>query len=78
MATETITATFDGKSLLLDNPLKLKPNTRVLVRIVKLAEENQKKRSFLNTARSLHLDGPKDWSERLEYYLYHRQVDSNG
>lgn len=77
MATETITATFDGKSLLLDNPPKLEPNTRVLVWFVKLAEENQKKRSFLNTARSLHLDGPKDWSERLDYYLYHRQVDSN-
>lgn len=78
MATEAITAIFDGKSLLLDNPLKLKPNTRVLVRIETIAEENQKKRSFLNTARSLHLDGPEDWSERLEYYLYHRQVDSNG
>jgi len=69
---------YDGKSLLLDNPLKLKPNTRVLVRIETVVETMNKKRSFLKTARSLNLDGPKDWSERLDDYLYHRQVESHG
>ena len=29
-----------------------------------------KKRSFLQTARALKLDGPPDWSARLEEYLY--------
>jgi len=69
---------YDGKSLLLDNSLKLKPNTRVLVRIETVVETMNKKRSFLKTARSLNLDGPKDWSERLDDYLYHRQVESHG
>jgi hypothetical protein len=27
-------------------------------------------RSFLQTARSLKLDGPVDWSEKLDEYLY--------
>jgi len=26
--------------------------------------------SFLQTARNLELDGPKDWSENFENYLY--------
>ncbi len=78
MVMEAIPALFDGKSLLLDNPLKLKPNTRVIVRIETIEEKPKKKRSFLNTARSLNLDGPKDWSERLDDYLYHCQVESNG
>lgn len=78
MRTEAIPAVFDGKDLLLDNPLKLKPNTRVMVRIETIVDESERKRSFLNTARSLHLNGPKDWSERLDYYLYHHQVESHG
>lgn len=78
MAMEVIPAMYDGKSLLLDNPLKLKPNTRVLVHIETVVETMNKKRSFLKTARSLNLDGPKDWSERLDDYLYHRQVESHG
>ena len=78
MVMEAIPAIFDGKSLLLDNPLKLKPNTRVIVRIETIEQEPKKKRSFLDTARSLNLNGPKDWSERLDYYLYHRQVESHG
>ncbi len=78
MVMEAIPAMFDGKSLLLDNPLKLKPNTRVIVRIETVEEKPKKKRSFLRTARSLNLDGPKDWSERLDYYLYYRQVELHG
>ena len=68
MEMEAISAIFDGKSLLLDNPLKLKPNTRVILRIETAEEEPKKKRSFLDTARSLNLNGPKDWSERLVLY----------
>ncbi len=78
MVMDAIPAIFDGKSLLLETQLKLRPNTRVIVRIETVEERPKKKRSFLNTARSLKLDGPKDWSERLDYYLYHRQVESNG
>jgi hypothetical protein len=30
--------------------------------------------SFLETARSLNLDGPPDWSSRLEEYLYRARL----
>ena len=68
MVVKAIPAIFDGKSLLLDNPLKLKPNTRVIIRIETIDEKPKSKHSFLNTARSLNLDGPKDWSKRLDCY----------
>lgn len=78
MILDTISATFDGKTFLFDKPLHLQPNTRVILRIETVEEKPKRTRSFLKTARSLNLDGPRDWSSRLEYYLYHHQVDSNG
>jgi predicted nucleic acid-binding protein len=33
----------------------------------------KKKRSFLQTARSLNLQGPSDWSARFEDYLFKRE-----
>ena len=32
--------------------------------------------SFLDTARSLNLEGPPDWSDRLEEYLYGTKNDA--
>ncbi len=78
MILEAISATYDGKVLRCDTPPQLPPNTRVIIRIEILEEQPKRKRSFLRTARSLNLDGPGDWSARLEYYLYHHQVESNG
>lgn len=78
MTLETITATFDGKAFLFDKPINLQPNTRVILHIETVEDKPKQKRSFLRTARSLNLDGPPDWSSRLEYYLYHHQVESNG
>jgi len=69
MAT-TLTATFDGTVLRLDEPLGLAPNTRVRIMLEPEGAAAAKSRSFLNTARSLELEGPSDWSERLEDYLY--------
>jgi hypothetical protein len=34
--------------------------------------------SFLDTARSLNLEGPPDWSERFEEYLYDRDQSPHG
>ncbi len=78
MILEAISATFDGKVLLLDKPLQLQPNTRAIIRIETVGDKPKRKRFFLRTARSLNLDGPSDWSSRLDYYLYHHQVESNG
>ena len=33
-------------------------------------------KSFLDTARSLNLEGPPDWSDRLEEYLYGSKSDA--
>jgi len=67
--TQTLEATFDGKVLRPDIPLKLRPNTRVRV-TVETIKTAKKKRSFLRTAKSLKLEGPRDWSTHIEDYLY--------
>jgi hypothetical protein len=42
------------------------PNTRVVVTIETLEECSASPQSFLKTARSLNLEGPPDWSTRLD------------
>lgn len=72
--TQTLEAVFDGQVLRPDEPLGLEPNTRVRITIEAVdapaAEEQQQCNSFLQTARSLRLEGPTDWSTRLDDYLY--------
>jgi predicted DNA-binding antitoxin AbrB/MazE fold protein len=72
---KTIEAFYDGEVLRPDEPLELQPNTRVRLTIDNLTTETRKPRSFLRTARSLNLEGPRDWSERIEEYLYQDQTD---
>jgi len=68
--TKTLHAIFDGKVLCLEEPLELKPNTHVKVRIETISVPHGKKCSFFKTARSLKLEGPVDWSTNLEEHLY--------
>jgi hypothetical protein len=68
--TTTVFATFDGEVLRPEAPLALAPNTRVRVTIEKTVADESKSRSFLCTAQLVDLDGPADWSERLDDYLY--------
>lgn len=72
---KTIEAVYDGEVLRPDEPLELQPNTRVRLIITKLTTRPFKPRSFLRTARSLNLQGPPDWSERIEEYLYEGPTD---
>lgn len=67
--TTTIDAVFDGTVLLPDEPLALPPNTRVRLTLESPAPSREGS-SFLDTACSLHLTGPGDWSRNLEEYLY--------
>jgi predicted DNA-binding antitoxin AbrB/MazE fold protein len=68
--TEIIEATFDGKVFLPDQPVRLRANTHVKIRIEsEMASETAKQKSFLGTARSLNLNGPEDWSENIDHYL---------
>ena len=68
--TQTLEAVFDGTVLCPDEPLELAPNTRVRVTIEAVETSEKQPTSFLQTARSLNLEGPSDWSERLDEYLY--------
>jgi predicted DNA-binding antitoxin AbrB/MazE fold protein len=74
----TIEATFDGKVLRPDAPLELKPNTRVRVTIDTLGPGVGEHGSFLRTARSLKLEGPPDWAENLDSYLYDSKAQNHG
>ncbi len=71
--TKTLNAIYDGKVLRPDEPIELKPNTRVRVTIETVDQSKAKSRSFLRTARSLNLKGPSDWSVRFEDYLYNNE-----
>lgn len=68
--TKTLEATFDGEVIRLDEPIELEPNTRIRITIESRKKLKRKRRSFLQTAKSLNLEGPSDWSARFEDYLY--------
>lgn len=70
-----IEAVFDGEVLRPKDPLSLKPNTHVHLTIETTDPKVSGGRSFLNTARSLRLEGPRDWASNLDDYLYGREGD---
>jgi len=74
----TLYATFDGHVLRPEEPISLAPNTRVRVSVEPVGSEpaSEESRSFLSVARSLALEGPPDWSSRLEEYLYGRDEEA--
>jgi predicted DNA-binding antitoxin AbrB/MazE fold protein len=72
----TIEAVFDGEVLRPEEPLELQPNTRVRITIEESTMVKAEPYSFLHTARTLNLEGPSDWSERVEDYLYGNQADA--
>lgn len=67
---QTLNATFDGSVFRPDGPIELEPNTRVRITIEPASASGRESESFLRVARSLNLDGPRDWSSRLDDYLY--------
>jgi hypothetical protein len=67
---QTLDAVFDGNVFRPDEPIQLEPNTRVRLTIEPATTTAQPRESFLRVARSLNLDGPPDWSSRLDEYLY--------
>jgi predicted DNA-binding antitoxin AbrB/MazE fold protein len=67
---KTIEALFDDEVLRPKELLELEPNTRVRITVEETSEPETRMRSFLRTARSLNLDGPPDWSERIGNHLW--------
>lgn len=74
--TKSIQAVYDGKVLRPESPIDLKPNTRVQI-IIEPSSSKAKGKSFLQTAQSLKLNGPNDWSDRFDEYLYGKETDNN-
>jgi predicted DNA-binding antitoxin AbrB/MazE fold protein len=67
---QTLNAVFDGRVFRPDQPIELEPNTRVRITIEPATTSDKEPVSFLEVAESLNLEGPPDWSSRLDEYLY--------
>ena len=67
---KTIDAVFDGTVFRPMEPVALAPNTRVRMTIEAVLPAEGPTASFLRTARTLNLDGPRDWAANLDEYLY--------
>ncbi|MBC1235783.1 antitoxin family protein [Nostoc sp. 2RC] len=67
---EKITAIFNGKVFYPSEPIVLPTNTRVRISIEILPPSEDETVSFLQTAPSLSLQGPSDWSANIDKYLY--------
>jgi predicted DNA-binding antitoxin AbrB/MazE fold protein len=72
----TIEAVFDGEVFRPDRPLKLEPNTRVTL-VVTMPDRTEPSESFLDTAMSIKLEGPADWSENLDRYLHESRLTAS-
>ncbi len=68
--TSKIAAVFDGQVFRPTEPIELPANTRVQITIETVTPDEQETVSFLQTARSLNLEGPSDWSANVDKYLY--------
>ena len=75
---QELEAIFDGTALQLEVPLNLAVGTRVRIIVESVLPNEQKQpKTFLQTAKSLELQGEADWSEKIDQYLYGKTVSSN-
>ena len=72
-----IDAIFDGSVLRPAEPLDIEPNTRVRITVDVPETRAIPNGSFLETAQGLNLDGPVDWSENIDSYLYRGSTESD-
>lgn len=73
--TKTLYAQFDGEVLRPEEEIPLPPNTRVRVTVETWEEPEWMKKkgkpyAFLDVALANPLEGPPDWAENLDEYLY--------
>jgi hypothetical protein len=86
--TRTVHARFDGEAFYPEEPVPIAPNTTVLLTVetedlpLERGEDSVPIKgepySFLKFAMSLNLEGPEDWSENLDDYLYGDKKLPNG
>ena len=72
-----IDAIFDGNVLWPAEPLDIEPNTRVKITVDVPETRARPSGSFLEIAQGLNLDGPADWSENIDSYLYRGPTESD-
>ncbi len=65
-----VDAIFDGTVFRPSGKVPLKPNTRVQITVEVDEDQPRNGESFLSVARSLKLQGPEDFSESIDDYLY--------
>jgi hypothetical protein len=65
---KTIEATYDGAVLRLSESLDILPETGVWVTVD--TEEPSSPNAFLTAAKAVKIEGPADWSENLDSYMY--------
>jgi Protein of unknown function DUF104 len=65
--TQVLEATFDGEVFRPVGTVKLAANTKV--QLVIQTPSDQPGTSFLDVAEQLQLEGPSDWSLRVDEYL---------
>ncbi|MDB6020191.1 MAG: hypothetical protein JWQ04_48 [Pedosphaera sp.] len=72
--TQTLKAIFDGKVFRPEEPVKFPAFSPVEI-IVRTPRKKAKGSPYsaLKFAASLKLEGPKDFSENLDEYLYHKK-----
>jgi hypothetical protein len=75
---KTFDATFDGIVFRPAELISLEPNTRVRITVETATPSTEPTASFLDTACSLNLEGPADWSANLHRYLYGENADCAG
>lgn len=68
--TKMVLARFDGEVLRFEEPVDLAPDTVVRVLVEDDSVPADRPYSFIEAALSMDLEGPADWSERLDDYLY--------
>jgi hypothetical protein len=76
--THRFQALYDGECLRPRERLPIAPNTEVTLTYEGVEEqEPANPTSFFETARSIRVKGPRDWSERLDHYLYGGMADGD-
>jgi predicted DNA-binding antitoxin AbrB/MazE fold protein len=68
--TQIIEAVYDGRVFLPQQSPMLKANTRVRITVEQVKAKRTKKKSFLQTARSIKINAPGDFSANVDEYLY--------
>lgn len=67
---QILEATFDGHVFRPVESVEVQPDTKVQLVVTVKTTSEEEPASFLRTARPMKLQGPRDWSSRVDDYLY--------